>query len=443
MQAGGILPEQSTVTEREEVKETARPVAAVPATVQAPTIEVPLTEAQMEIWLSAQLSEQASCAFNESFTLSLRGDLDVQALRDSLNDLLNRHESLRATIIPERNSLRISGASLFSLSSEDLSAASASQRATALENAKQEEASRAFDLVNGPAVRLRLFRLEPQLHALIVTSHHIVCDGWSTNVLLDELSAFYAARLKGTDPVLPYAVQFSEYARQQSQSAPDPEIGAYWLKRFERIPPVLELPTDRPRPAVKSFNGATYRARIDATIYKQVKQAGAKQGCTLFATLLTGFASLLHRLTAQSDIVIGIPTAGQSLLENGRLVGHCVNFLPIRVHLIDGQSVAELLQQVKRTVLDAYDHQTYTYGTLVRNLKLRRDPSRLPLVEVQFNLEKVGANLNFPGLQVEVDPNPKAAVNFDLFVNVVESDQGLLIDCDYNSALFDLETIAR
>jgi amino acid adenylation domain-containing protein len=324
-----------------------------------------------------------------------------------------------------------------------LPAAPESQRIAALQNAKQEEASKPFDLVNGPTFRLRLFRLEPRLHALIVTSHHIICDGWSTNVLLDELSTLYAARHKGSNPALPPAVQFSEYARQLSQSAPDTEVSAYWLKRFEQIPPVLELPTDRPRPAVKSFSGATHRARIGASICKQIKQAGAKQGCTLFATLLTGFAALLHRLTAQSDLVIGIPTAGQSLLENGSLVGHCVNFLPIRVRLIDGQSVTELLQQVKRTVLDAYDHQTYTYGTLVRHLKLRRDPSRLPLVEVQFNLEKVGANLNFPGLQVEVDPNPKAAVNFDLFVNVVESDQGLLIDCDYNSALFDRETIAR
>src|SRR5207248_7824298 len=131
------------------------------------------------------------------------------------------------------------------------------------------------------------------------------------------------------------------------------------------------------------------------------------------------------------------PTAGQSLLENGSLVGHCVNFLPIRVHLIDGQSVTELLQQVKRTVLDAYDHQTYTYGTLVRNLKLRRDPSRLPLVEVQFNLEKVGTGASFSGLQTAIDPNPKGAVNFDLFLNIVESPDGLLVDCDYNSDLFD------
>ena len=409
-----------------------------------PAIEVPLTEAQLEIWLSTQLGDDASCAFNESFTLVMHGPLDTQALRQSLQDLVNRHEVLRATIVPEHNSLRFSSSTQLSMPFDDLSQMAESQRTAAVESAKQQQSSTPFDLINGPVIRLRLLGLEPQLHALIFTTHHIICDGWSTNVLLDELSALYAARRKAANSALPPAVRFSEYARQQSQSSGNPEVAAYWLKRFDQIPPVLDLPTDRPRPAVKSFKGTTYRARIDSATYKQIRQAGAKQGCTLFATLFTGFASLLHRLTSQSDIVIGIPTAGQSLLENGNnLVGHCVNFLPIRVRLIEGQSAAELLQQVKRTLLDAYEHQSYTYGTLIRNLQLRRDPSRLPLIEVQFNLEKVGANLNFADLRVEVDPNPKTSVNFDLFVNVVESEQGLLIDCDYNSDLFERETVAR
>src|SRR5260370_41078049 len=377
----------------------------------------------MEIWLSAQLGDDASCAFNESFTLLMRGELDAQAMRGSLQYLVNRHEALRATIIPERNSLHFSPQSQPTVRFDDLTSASPSEPTAALENAKQEEASTPFDLINGPVVRARLFRLDAQLHALLFTSHHIICDGWSTNVLLAELSALYKARQNATSPSLPTPLQFSEYARRQSQNANDGEVAAYWLKRFEQIPPVLDLPTDRPRPHIKSFKGATYRARIDAPTCKHIRQAGAKHRGTLFPTLLTGFPSLLRRLTGQSDIVIGIPTAGQSLLENGTLVGHCVNFLPIRVHLIDGQSAAETLQQVKRVVLDAYDHQAYTYGTLVRKLKLHRDPSRLPLVEVQFNLEKVGANLNFPDLQVEVDPNPKAAVNFDLFLTTLTSHQ--------------------
>jgi amino acid adenylation domain-containing protein len=443
LQAGGILPERANEPTPETKKTATTAPPAEPALSDStPPVEVPLTEAQMEIWLSAQLGDHASCAFNESLTLLLRGELNKEALQDSLRDLINRHEALRATINPQRNSLRFSPAADFALRFEDFSSTPPNQRAVLLDEAKHQEASTPFDLLNGPMIRLRLLRLDTEAHALLLTTHHIVCDGWSTNVLLDELAALYTASRSSKTPSLPDPLRFSTYAIQQSQND-DQEVANYWLERFEQIPPVLELPTDRPRPAVKTFNGATYRTRVDATTYKQIRHAGAKHGCTLFSTLLTGFVALLHRLTSQNDLVVGIPTAGQSLLEGGNLVGHCVNFLPIRARLIEGQSASELLQQIKRTVLDAYDHQTYTYGTLVRNLKLRRDPSRLPLVEVQFNLEKVGASLDFPGVQVEVDPNPKTAVNFDIFLNIVESEQGLLIDCDYNSDLFDNSTIGR
>jgi len=152
---------------------------------------------------------------------------------------------------------------------------------------------------------------------------------------------------------------------------------------------------------------------------------------------------LLARLSGQSDIVVGIPSAGQSAAGAEDLVGHCVNFLPIRDRIDSGLTFAELLSRTRRTVLDAYEHQNYTYGTLVRKLGLPREPSHLPLVDVQFNLERIGTDLRFPGLQVEVTANPKSFVNFDLFMNVVESTDGLVIDCDYNRDLFDQTTVAR
>jgi amino acid adenylation domain-containing protein len=444
MQAGGLLPSGT-----EPPKLTApAPQASegIPPAKTSTPQEVPLTEAQLEIWLSAQLGEEASRAYNESFTLQLRGPLDEQALVQSLQDLVNRHDALRATIVPERNQLSFSPSLRLEVPIKDLSSAATPERETQLKQAKKDESNKLFDLLNGPLVRATLFRLEHERHALIFTSHHIVCDGWSTNVLLDELGKLYSARIRGTNPKLEVPAQFSDYALQKSKDTANQDTAdaaAYWVKEFETLPPVLDLPADRPRPALKSFQGATYRAQIDVATYKQIKTAGAKQGCTLFATLFTGFVSLLYRLTGQSDIAVGIPTAGQSLLDNGNLVGHCVNFLPLRTRIQEGQSVSALLQQTKRALLDAYEHQSYTYGTLIRNLKIRRDPSRLPLVEVQFNLEKVGGHLDFSGLQVEVDPNAKSAVNFDLFLNIVESDKGLLIDCDYNTDLFDPATIAR
>jgi amino acid adenylation domain-containing protein len=454
MQAGGLLPgRQPSIAPSDARRSIPAPAPALAPTqpeiisIAASTpSEAPLTESQLEIWFSAQLSDQASCAFNESFTLEMRGPLDEPALRASLQDLVNRHDALRAIILPDRLSLRFAPHLSLSLSTEDLSSQPPAQRQILLDNAKHHEAVTSFDLINGPLVRARLFRLEPDHHALIFTSHHIICDGWSTNVLLDELAKLYSARRTGAAAQLPQPLQFSEFVHAQAQNPKSPETNdalAYWLRQFAQLPPVLELPTDRPRPAMKSFKGETCRARIDAATLKHVKQTGARHGCTLFASLFTGFALLLRRLTSQDDIVIGIPAAGQSLLDNSNFVGHCVNFLPLRVQFADNQPVSQLLQSAKRTLLDAYEHQRCTYGTLVRELKLRRDPSRLPLVEVQFNLEKVGAGASFSGLQTAVDPNPKAAVNFDLFLNVVESPDGLLVDCDYNSDLFDSDTIAR
>ncbi|MGI8988237.1 MAG: amino acid adenylation domain-containing protein [Bryobacteraceae bacterium] len=411
----------------------------------APEQAAPLTEAQMEIRLSAQLGDEASCAYNESFTLRMNGQLREAELREALDEIISRHEALRTTFSADGGSeqcvqhahplLRID------VPLEDLAALDDAARNERIHQMIARDARTAFDLTHGPLVRITLIRAAQDRHLLLFTAHHIVCDGWSINVILEELSTIYTAKCAGARGGLPQPSRFTEYAT--SQSTPDPATEQYWRDRFAKPAPVLDLPVDRPRPGVKGYRGATYRGTIDASTYKDLKRAGAQHGCTLFATLLAGFHSLLARLTGQEDIVIGIPTAGQSLLDGETLVGHCVNFLPLRARISGADLFSDLLDQTKRALLDAYEHRNYTYGTLVRKLALPRDPSRLPLIEVQFNLERVGAGLNFPGLEVQADPNPKAFVNFDLFLNVMESDDGLAIDCDYNTGLFDESTIAR
>src|SRR5208337_1375599 len=181
---------------------------------------------------------------------------------------------------------------------------------------------------------------------------------------------------------------FSAYSRSQAEHFSGPEGAAneaYWIEQFRVPAPLLDLPLDRPRPPIKSYNGATCRRRISAEVYRNIKKLGAQQKCTLFVTLLAGFQVLLSRLSGQDDIVVGIPTAGQSQLENQILVGHCVNFLPLRGSLADDPPMAEFMTRIRRTLLDAYDHQNYTYGQLVRKLPIQRDPGRLPVMEVQFN----------------------------------------------------------
>ncbi len=397
--------------------------------------EVPLTEPQIEVWLAAQMSEEANCSFNEALLLHLSGDLDVDLLRQSWRQIVNRHDALRSTFDEEGRTARIAPHLDLEMPLEPLASRAELDSIVAL------DARTPFDLVQGPLLRLRFFQLAPQEHAVLFTAHHIVCDGWSINMLLAEVGELYSAARQARAPQLDPLLPFSEYARRPKENLAADE--QYWLGQYQDVPSVLELPLDRPRPSVKSFAGATIRRQIDPELVRSLRSIGARQGATLFHVLLSGLQVLLSRLSGQEDVPVGIPAAAQQLVEGRSLVGHGVNFLPVRNPIAPGQSYIEFLRQTKTKMLDAYEHQDYTYGTLVRRLGIQKDPSRLPLVEVQFNLEKVGQGVDFAGLAWEADPCAKAYVNFDLFVNAIESSAGLSIDCDYNSALLDRETVER
>jgi amino acid adenylation domain-containing protein len=408
--------------------------------------EVPITEPQLEVWLSDQLGEEASCSYNESFTLHMRGKVNESALKEAVRQLVGRHDALRATFSREGKFQTFVPKVDVNISTVDLTSLTPVERKARFQQIIKDDAHTPFRLAEGPLVRAQLVKMEPEYQLLVFTSHHIVCDGWSTNVLLDELSKIYNALNRGEFCHLPAPMGFATYSRLQSEFLNGPEgakVEKFWLEQFQQPASLLDLPTDRPRPPVKEFKGATYRMNINADVYQAVKKLGAKQKCTLFVTLLSAFQMLLSRLSGQDDITVGIPTAGQSLLDDAVLVGHCVNFIPLRGRLTDSPTAAQFLAQMKQAVLNGYEHQNYTYGRLVRKLQMQRDPSRLPLTEVQFNLERVGGGLSFDGFESEVDPNPKSFVNFDIFLNIVESKDGLALDCDYNTGLFNADTIAR
>jgi amino acid adenylation domain-containing protein len=442
MQAGQVLPSAAATIETPAATKAAPVVEAVPV-----ACDFPITEQQREIFLGTQLGDEANCAFNESTSLVLKGILNVEALQRGLQRLIIRHEALRSTIDANGETVHVAATGKLDLTVDDLSALSAAEK----ENCKQDilytEASTPFHLVEGPLFRTRLIRLAAEDHVLVLTAHHIIFDGWSTNVLFSELSELYNAALKGQSASLPAALTFSEYATTQHAQLNSPErakVETFWLEQFKTIPNALQVPADHPRPALRENAGATKRFVFPPEVLKAVRKAGAKQGSTLFATLLSGFSLLIHRLSQQEDVVIGIPVAGQAQLENGgTLVGHGVNFLPIRSHLQPEQSFAQFLKQTRKTLLDAQDHQDYTYGTLLHKLKIPSDPSRLQLVEVQFNVEQVGAGLKFDGLTVDLSANPKTHVNMDLFFNFIDRGTELWLDCDYNTGLFDASTIDR
>jgi amino acid adenylation domain-containing protein len=405
---------------------------------------VPLTESQIEIWLSAQNGDEASCAFNESVTFRLNGPLDLPALRTAMETIMARHDALRARFSPTGETMTISPSTAFACPITDLSQGEVSPDGV-LGAYLQADASTPFDLVEGPPIRAQLFRLSETAHALVLTAHHIICDGWSINVIITELAETYASLREHRQPDLGPVLPFSAFARAQAARAPGEQVAnaSYWTAQFANPPRPIDLPTDRPRPAMKSYAGRTAGHRIDARLYRDVKATGAKHGCSLFVTLLATFEALMGRLAGVEELVVAVPTAGQSLVEDKALVGHCVNFLPIRGGWTRETPFADHLRSVGRQVLDAYEHQDHTLGTIVRELTPPREVNRLPLTELQFNLERLTNRVEAGELAIEIEPNAKAFVNYDIFWNVIESRDGLRIDCDYNTDLFDEATIVR
>ena len=414
------------------------------ALAEAP-IRVPLTEPQREVFLAAALSDEANCAFNESLTLRLHGPVRQADLSFALDAVVARHDGLRSTVCNDGESLCFDPVFRGQTEFVDLSHESADKQAKLIDERTLLEARTPFDLHQGPLLRAICFITGASDAVLLLTAHHIVLDGWSANQLLEEVGKVYskgATALTELAPLLPfssYAVR--ENARNEAGEFADNE--RYWMAKYEGRNPRLDLPTDRPRPVQKTYSGSTLEGSLGPVLYADLKKLSAKNGCTLYVTLLSAFQILMHRLSRQDEVVVGISTAGQALLEDASLVGHCVHFLPMLSEITDAETVAQHLRTTRTALLDAYDHQEFTYGSLLRKLKFERDPGRLPLIEVQFNVERVGANVQFDGLATTMKANPKQFVNTDLFLNVVETANDLEFACDFNTDLFDTETLDR
>ncbi|MGQ0750491.1 MAG: non-ribosomal peptide synthetase [Betaproteobacteria bacterium] len=408
---------------------------------------VPLTEPLREMWAAAQMGNDASCSYNQTFMLRLRGPLGVESMENALRRTIERHDALRVSIDENGEQQHIAAPLEIALPLIDHSALPEESRRRALEAMVQEEAVTPFDLTVAPLLRAKLVRESQQVHRLVVTIHHIVCDGWSSAIFLGDLAAAYAADRYGLAPTLPAAVSYRDYAINEvarSADATAREDEDYWVQQFADSIPVLDLPTDKPRPGFKTYSGATQELRLDETLCSAVKATGAKHGCTFFVTLLAAFEALLARLSGQDDFVVGIPMAGQALLESGHLVGHCVNMIPLRCRADQTAPFSDHLRSVRDSFLAAQSHQQLTFGSLVRRLRLSRESSRTPLVSVTFNIDKIGAPFDFGELALDaVETAPRRFVNFELSVNVVDSGRDLLIECHHNRDLYAAETIVR
>ena len=419
---------------------------AAPRTIgtSAHTGTFPLTEAQKEIWLAAQMGGDAAVAYNESLKLDFRGAFDVDTFRTALRRVVERHPILFATFSADGQSQTVVLGATIEVPLLDLTGKDESEREQALEGVIQEETSQPFDLGIGPLLRVRIVRLAAEHHVVVWTAHHIVCDGWSAGLLINELAKVYSALRTGTEPNLDAPLSFQEYAAANRSDSPQAvDAVEYWRQQFAELPPPLDLPADRPRPAVRSARAATLERTFDASLTQALKQTAGRQRTTLVVLLMTALKTLLNRLSGETDLVVGLGVAGQAVTGKDCLVGHCVNLLPVRTRIQPDASFQHNLMTVKTNVLDAYDHHASTIGELLQHLRVARSPGRSPLVEVIFNLDRDPGSVEFHGLHFSCGRNPKRALHFDLFFNFVESPQGLRIECDFNTDIFDETTLQR
>ena len=408
--------------------------------------KIPTTESQREVWLLCQQSAMANTACDVSWTLFLDGPLDAEILQSAIAKVIKRHDSLRSTFDRSGETMRISSPSAEArsvTSFTDLSSVPAAEREARFADLRAATTTRVFDLEHGPLLIVELVRLESEKHALVFNAHHLVCDGWSCDVFILELATIYSARREGRTDELPDAVPFGEYQRWETALRETPEFAAdaaYWLDQYRALPPVLDLPGDRPRPERRSFRGASVEMRFPGSFAQALQKFGAEQGATLFNVLFAGFQALLYRLSGQGDLVVGIPSAGQNLAGGDHLIGHCVNMLPVRADLDRQQTFAALLRQSQTHVLEAFEHQRVTFGWLMQKLVMPRVPGRIPLMPVTFNLDPILSALQFAGLQHRLEANPPATSQFDLGFNCDQPPGEFRVICTFNTDLFEPAT---
>ncbi len=411
--------------------------------------DLPASFAQQRMWFLHQLQRE-SAAYNLSSAMRLSGDLKTEVLEQSFGEMVRRHEILRTRLSEVEGQLVqvVEAARAVRLSVRDLSALPAAEREAEAVRVVGEEGRKPFDLVSGPLLRATLLRLDDEEHVLLVTMHHIISDGWSLGVMVREIKALYAAFAAGEEsPLAELEIQYADFAAWQREWLTGEVLGEqleYWKEQLKGAPPVLELPTDRPRPAVQSYRGAHHAFTLTPELTVSLKQLSQREGCTLFMTLLAAFQVLLSRYSGQEDVVVGTPIANRNRAEVEPLIGFFVNTLALRTDLSGEPSFREVLRRVREVTLSAYAHQDVPFEKLVEELQPERSLSHQPVFQVMFALQNAPREtLELPGLQLSSFGGEARTAKFDLLLSVSESEDGLGGAFEYSTDLFDEQTIIR
>jgi amino acid adenylation domain-containing protein len=410
---------------------------------------LPLSFAQEGLWFLDQLEAESSL-YNVPTIMRLTGPLNVEVLEWSLHQIIGRHESLRTTFVlhnghPEQV---VIPSGEWSLPLLNLEAIPLDQQLAQVERLCQQQARLPFDLSHGPLLRTTLLRLHAQEHLLLLSLHHIICDGWSLQVLFHELSTLYDAFLAGQpSPLPPLTLHYADYVfwqRQWMQGEILEEQLTYWKEQLAEAPAHLDLPTDRPASAAGSAAGAILTHELPGALTQALHRLSRQEGLTLFMTLLTAFAILLMRYSSQHDLLVGTPVANRQRREVEGLIGLFINTLVLRTRLSPTLTVRQALRLVREVTLEAYSHQDLPFEKLVEALQPERDLTTTPLFQVMFVLQSAFDQVcKLDGLQVEHIPIDNGMAKYDLTLSLTETRDGLRAALEYRTDLFDRSTMVR
>ncbi|QEH36903.1 Linear gramicidin synthase subunit D [Aquisphaera giovannonii] len=408
------------------------------------TADFPASSAQRRLWFLHQL-DPVSPAYNMPANVTLHGDLDREALQAALEEIVRRHEVLRATFRDDGGEPRpvVGEMGLVELPMVDLRSLPADIRADEQRRLVDEEAARPFDLARGPLLRVALLQTGDREHVLLVTVHHIVTDGWSMGILVREACLLYDAFAAGRPSPLPeLPIQYTDYARWQRDwlaSGAEAQL-AYWVEELRGVPP-LDLPADRARPSTPSGRGGSRSIHVPAALLDDLKALGRREHATLYMTLMTAFQVLLSRYANQHDFAVGTPIAGRTRSEVEPLIGLFVNTLAIRARLDGDPSFLEALRRVRQSALAAYAHQDLPFDRIVAAIEPGRNASRSPVFQALFALQDAPRpDFASRSLSVSALESPNPAAKFDLALFAAETDRGLGLELQYSTDLFDAET---
>ena len=409
---------------------------------------LPLSYAQQRLWFLEEMGSQA--AYNMPAVLEITGKLDLAALQQTLSEIVRRHESLRTTFANEAGTPYqcIQPPTDVALPVVDLQSLSGESQQAEVKRLCEAEAMHPFHLQHDLLMRAQVLRLAEERCLLLLTLHHIASDGWSIGVLVKELATLYAAFSQGQPSPLPeLAIQYADFAlwqRDYLQGEILQQQLAYWQSQLADAPALLQLPTDRPRPAQQSFQGDLVTSAIEAGLTQRLRQLSQAHGATLYMTLLAAFQILLARYSGQQEVVVGSPIANRHREELEPLIGFFVNTLALRADLRDNPTFLALLAQVKVTTQAAYEHQDLPFERLVEEIAPERNLQHNPLVQVMFALQNAPmGEWELPGVQVKMAATAIQSTRFDLEVHCWELGDSLQVSAIYNRDLFEVATIHR